>query len=197
MASQAKFERLHNRSKRTTEKLIDRLGKGRITASDFADDFYTLLYGAHSEAWAIGRQVGGDRAKLNEDDQLLGLEIADNETEYLNSFINDIEDGRYTDADGNLKIGAVKQRANLYLGKLRGTANEAFVSASDPDDQFDWRMSAIEHCDDCPRFASLSPFNADELYAYPGSGDTECMTNCKCYLVRKSDGKSSIKPVEK
>ena len=192
---QKRFERAIHHHRRSLTSLVQRLESGALDADEFGDSFDALLWKAHTDGVVLGRQHGGDRARANEDDELLGLEIKDGESEYLNNFIEDIKAGRYTDADGNLRVGAVKQRANLYISKVRGTANEAFVNASDDDELFDWIMLGTEHCDDCPQFAALSPFTKSELYTYPGAGDTECLGNCQCILVRRSDGKEGFKPV--
>jgi hypothetical protein len=42
--------------------------------------------------------------------------------------------------------------------------------------------------------AALGPYYGFNLPIYPGSGDTACLGNCKCTLVRE-DGVPSFAPV--
>jgi hypothetical protein len=105
-------------------------------------------------------------------------------------------DPRYWDVDERAwKPQAIRNRARLYVQKMRGTSGQAFVSASGGDAEFNWVLAAVEHCDECPVLAAKSPWFGDELYTTPGNGDTPCRSNCKCHLVRKSDGLTSFKPV--
>ena len=150
--------------------------------------------GAHSEAIKLGRALAG--AKPLDDDELLrqARTAKDTESEFLNNFVHQLkaDDPRYVDEDGHFIEGSMDARATLYVGRLRGTANQHFVESSPPDLGWVWELGGNEHhCEDCPRMASLSPFTRDTLFSYPGDGSTECLGNCTCRLVR-SDGISGF-----
>jgi len=101
------------------------------------------------------------------------------------------------DADGAVRADTVKSRQDLYAQKLRGTANEAFVESGEDNEEYDWILGGTErHCEDCPRIAALSPFTKETLFAYPCSGDTECLGNCDCVLKRVSDGVKGFSAVD-
>lgn len=176
------------------DALAKQLASGEIDAREWADSFDKVLFDGHTRAWAMGRQRAGDLRDLTQEDVWAGLAAKDGEAPFLQSFMQDIAGGRYTDEEGNLKLGAIRQRASLYVGKMRGSASEAWVKAGPQDEAITWVMLAIEHCRDCPEMASLNPWEPGDLWAYPGSGDTECLGNCKCILRRASGAESFRHP---
>lgn len=152
----------------------------------FAEGFYDLLEYGQSHSWKLGRLLAGGRTRgnLTIPDQINGRALADSELDYLLSFMDTIQEGRYTNDDGSLKLASIYSRGSLYIKRLKGTANEAFVVESPEDSDFVWQLGTAEHCSDCIEFASHSPYKSFELTNFPGDGNTECRVNCKCTLIR-------------
>ncbi len=177
---------------------IDKLAAGNISHDAWHEEFYDALVHGHSQAWTMGRQRAGDLSATSRDDLLMGREMADRESDWLHTFLVDLESGRYTDEHGTLQVAAVKTRADLYAQKLRGTANEAFVETGEDDDEIYWILGGGQHCPDCPRWAEMSPFTKDTMPAYPCSGDCQCLGNCHCHLERHrgNDILTGFKPVK-
>lgn len=79
-------------------------------------------------------------------------------------------------------------RSAMYANGVIGGFNEGAVAASGPEDRIYWRLGVADHCADCPVLAIGSPYTppgsgkGKELPTTPGSGGTECLTNCKCFL---------------
>lgn len=186
MPLQAQFHSLIVKHRRDVAKLANRLKSGAIDAQGFGDGLHAIVTHGHAEAMRLGRALAGNH--LPEDIALLAGDRADTEATWLNKFVADIEDGRYTLEDGSLNVDAVARRGDMYAVKYRHTANEAFVDASEPDEQWHWRKTALESCEDCVLLAHASPLTRDELYTTPGGCDTACLLGCKCYLERYSDG---------
>lgn len=183
------FKRLVSGIYRGFTELTTDFAAGKLTADEWGDAFHALLVDGHGDAWRLGSERGGrNTTNLQPLAQRYGQHYADLELEWFQNFINDMQDGRYLDDEGNLKESAVNARARLYAGKLRGTANQAFLDSKGMDESYNWVMTGIEHCQDCPRLAALSPYTASELFTVPGAGDTECLGMCRCLLVRLSDG---------
>lgn len=179
-----------------SDALIKELADGKITPRQWADKFKEILNDGHTDAWVLGRRLAGDLSKVTIDDELVGLAFADSQSDFLLGFLADIENGRYLDDEEKLIVGAVRNRANLYAQVMRGTSGSSFVATSADNEEFEWVMGAVEdHCDDCPYMANSSPWDQSTLFAFPGDGSTKCLGNCKCSLVRKSDKRSSFKPV--
>ena len=159
---------------------------------DFGDAFDDLLLDAHADAATLGRQRAGNLAYQNTDDILWGIAAKDKDADYLLRFLDDIAGGRYGTMDA-LNYSAIANRADLYVSRSRGTANQAFVDASTDQDEFIWRLGGNEnHCSECPELAAMSPWYKDDLFYVPGDGDTPCLSRCKCYLVR-ADGITGFK----
>jgi hypothetical protein len=192
--SQQNFNAMLRTRQNDLNALIDQLAKGELTPREWADAFDEVLLNGHTQAWAMGRQRAGDLYPMKPSDQMVGIIAKDAEAPFLQGFMQDIIDGRYRDDEGEWKIGQIKQRASLYVGKMRGTASEAWVKAGPQDEPIKWVMLALEHCTDCPEMAALSPWEPGDLWAYPGSGDTECLGNCKCVLRRESGAESFRHP---
>lgn len=169
-------------------RITSRLAVGLINEDDWADIFDAILFRGHTDAATMGRKLAGDPWPEGIIDQLRGRAAKDADAEFLASFINDLKTGRYVDDQGELRIGQVQNRTDLYLKKMRSTASKAFVETGDTDEEYTWILGANEHCIDCPRLAALSPFTIDTLFTHPGEGDTQCLSNCTCKLRRDSDG---------
>lgn len=190
------FERFLVSAATKSDSLLERLASGDLTPREWADEFKVLLNDGHASAWILGRRRAGDLSEATDDDLLTGVAYGDTQADFLLGFMEDLLGGRYTDEDGEYKVSQIRTRANMYINLMRGTSGAAFVSSSEPEEEFEWKMGAVElHCTDCPDLAEASPWVEDELFAFPGDGNTACLSNCKCTLVRSSDGRTSFEPV--
>lgn len=186
-----------NQAKRLTQKLVD----GKITPTEWHDALEALLMEGHSNAWQIGRTLGGaDVSDFNDSDLYAGRGYKDVEADYLARFLDAIQNGAFTDEEtGTIIASRIDNRARLYLGKMRGTANDAFVYGSPDEADFYWKLGAPEeHCEECPQLAELfNPSKKEHLFATPGSGDTPCLGNCYCHIERVVNDETTIglKPV--
>jgi len=98
---------------------------------------------------------------------------------YLNNFLADI-------SSGNLTEGQIRMRAQMYLNSAR----EAFETAKKRTaeelgyDEVLWLITpGIGNCAGCEEFYRMGWVKiVDDPYkgAYPGSGQTQCLTACKC-----------------
>ncbi|MFZ4483750.1 MAG: hypothetical protein ACOYOL_07205 [Chthoniobacterales bacterium] len=178
--------------------LAESLASSELDPVGWYEQFYDLLLGKHTSAWSLGRNLAGDTAALGNDDRVAGLAMAEEESRYLQGFLSDVIDGKFLDADGNIRTDLIKNRSALYGRKLRGTANESFISVSGSGYGFHWRLGANDHCADCPQMPDLEPdggFTMDTLPFWPGDGRTACKVNCTCWLVR-TDGVKGFTRVE-
>lgn len=182
--SQADYAVMVQQRRRELVALANKLGAESLTPGAWADLFNAVLQKGHGKAWFLGRVLAGDLRPFGDTDVLKGIAKADEDADYLRGFLDDLlaRDPRYWDEDG-VRLRQVLNRMNLYIGKMRGTANEALVESSPKNIEWYWRLGAAEeHCQDCPQLAALSPYSRDANLGYPGSGDTECLGNCTCYI---------------
>lgn len=182
--SQASYASLEKKADRQLVNLTGRLADGKLSVETWQDRFLGVLEQRHSDAWTLGRQRAGDLATQSQADTQEGAAITDGEARFLQRFVDDINEGRYTGEDGTLDKPKLQARARFYAKRLLGSANESFVTHSEPETEFTWVMGGAEHCGDCPDLAAGSPYTADVLWTYPRSGGTQCLFHCKCHLKR-------------
>lgn len=177
---------------RNLRRIAAELKRGDITPATWRNKMDSVIRVGHVEAHIAGQSMGGGTTYGPEAARIGGI-LADQESQYLQGFFQDILDGKYIDADGEFREGAFNARQAMYVNKTRGTAYDGFVYAS-PGNQFDWVLGAVEdHCDDCPVLAAGGPYDTSTLYTYPGSADTPCLVNCSCFL-RRDDGRVGPMP---
>jgi len=171
--------------------LTERNQSGTLDSDAYQEAFSDELRSLHADMYKIGRELAGNAATAEEAEQI-GLQIADLEQSFLAGLIQDLADGRY---DG--VSPALDQRLGMYASKGSSTASLGFVDGSGADEEFYWDMNgAVEdHCQDCPYLEANSPYMKETLYTSPRQGDTPCLTNCKCRLVRSSDGQTGFGPI--
>lgn len=173
---------LYKNLKGINEELV----KGTITISEWQNRFDSLLTLGHVNAHMAGQRIGG-RTPFGPEAQRMGKMIRDTETQWLTGFVADLLDGRYQDGD-SWRDNALHARSMLYVMKTRSTAYYGFTFNS-PAENYDWVLGAAEdNCEDCPVLASRSPWTTSTLFTFPGEGETNCFVNCRCHLVRLSDG---------
>lgn len=99
----------------------------------------------------------------------------------LDNFQNDIMTKQLTE-------GQIKARARMYVNSARQAFEKAneIVAKNWGADEVYWGIDpGVENCADCIAYNAMGwqriendPYNK----AYPGSGDTICLTNCHCGL---------------
>lgn len=182
-------------TRRKMDTLLQRFLSGSLSAQEFGVRMAVLLEDRHTRAATMGRNKAGDIAPFEESDRAFAQQVMDGESVYLKNFVSDLEDGRYLDADGVLKLRVVTNRAHAYTGRVVGTANEMFGAASVLHRVY-WRLGGTEHhCTVCPARASGGPYRWDEMPGWPGDNSTPCLANCKCFVERE-DGITGFMLVE-
>lgn len=167
--------------------LTRKLSKGDLDPYEWAAFMEAILFDGHTNAALLGRRLAKQkwvRAALI--DMARGQAATDAEHVHLHGFLEALsaKDPRYWDESTKSWIEpAILDRQTLYLGKMRGTANQAFIAETPADSLVHWRLGGSEdHCAHCPEYAALSPFEKSELPTWPGDNDTPCRFNCLCYI---------------
>lgn len=169
--------------------LVDEHAAGKLTPQAFGLAAFTILANAHGHAAYAGRQLAGSLLPFGPDDAAYGQLVAQEQRQFLDGFVADLANGRYTDANGKLKDRAVLARASLYADRLTATADEAFIAASPLNSTWEWVLGPVkeEHCEDCPIWAAGGPYTLETLPAIPRDGTSQCKSGCHCRL-RRGDG---------
>jgi len=170
--------------------LVDRLAAGDLHTFAWQEAMLETLAAAHAQAGYRGRVRAGDTAPFDRDDERFGYLAAQEESAYLWSFRQDIENGRYGVEEPN--TDAIHRRAALYVARIAGTANEALVLTAGDEEVWTWRTDPGENCPDCLRLEAHSPYRGTPPTT-PRRGDTACLGHCHCRL-QSSRGVETFAP---
>lgn len=187
----AEFASMVKARRRELHRLTKLFTAGTIDIAEWFDQFTNVLLEGHTRASHFGRMLAAQQELAGELIDVLAAQAAvDSESYYLRGFAEALmdKDPRYWDAEAEMWLPeAIEDRQDLYLGKMRGTANAAFLRDSHGFD-FYWMLGGTEdHCSECPDYAAGSPWAASELPTTPGMNDTPCRFNCLCFLRREDD----------
>jgi len=164
--------------RRDAEVLAQRLVEGSISLAQWEEGMAQLLKAFHVQVAVIVES--GDWALLGR--HLRAIEKAIREQlEYLHGFAEAIQEKVVA---GEELTTSVHSRAKLYVGAawaffwllMHGQKEEKGFS------EVSWNLTPAEHCEDCLALAEKGWMPIGELTQFPGDGQTQCLTNCKCYL---------------
>lgn len=179
--------------KSSFDKLITKLVDNKAV-SIFGADSYASIAESHGHAAFLGRRLAGIPGPYSEADAAFGKATAREQAQFLAKFVGDIESGKYTLDDGSYNDAAIRRRADMYVKRLVGTANEAWAQAQPDGMDITWTLGDADHCDDCVDLAAGSPYNEQNpLPTTPGSCETQCVANCQCEL-ENADGDRGFPP---
>jgi hypothetical protein len=190
----AVFARFVDQAAGDVREIVESLAAGKIGAPEWAGIMLDALAEAHAQAAFLGRQRAGDRAPFDQDDTRFGQLTAQEEWPFLEGFARDLEAGRYTSFFGSLDVAAIDRRAQMYVARTFGTANEA-LGLADGGDLW-WILGegpGLVHCSQCPALAAGSPYRPGELHVWPLGNSTPCYQNCRCE-IRTASGLRGFSP---
>lgn len=157
--------------------LVDLLTAGELSPAEWHDQMLATLAEAHAEAGYRGRVRAGDTAPYDRDDQRFGWLVAQEEARYLDGFRRALEAGRY-ESEAGTNEAAILRRANLYVQRLYGTANEALALVAEGE-RWHWERGKEDSCRSCIRLEENSPYIGLPP-TLPRMGKTECLNACGC-----------------
>lgn len=153
-----------------------------VHTEDLSEGLITILTDAHAMAVSLGQQLAGQDGANTQRNRHAAIAVMVGQTGYLSNLVHGLRAGRYPLVDGALSV-ALLARLMLYVGVLRATANETWVSSLPPQTMVNWVLGAVRnHCELCPEYAANSPYVASEMTVFPAGGDCPCLGNCACSL---------------
>jgi hypothetical protein len=201
MSTQANLDVIRERTGDELDRAVGRF-ISTLDANELGAAMIEVLTFEHERAASVGRRRMGDEHIFSDDDRDLADRVMEGERVFVDAFMADIAAGRYWDVKlERIDFAGIYKRAQMYLARLAGTANEAYVKASGDGETWTWILDPkAEHCEsesgeclDCPGLAAGSPYTSETLPTFPGAGDTKCLLGCRCAIVR-SDGRAGFKP---
>jgi hypothetical protein len=157
--------------------MADMLSEGKLSVRDWTLLMRDEIKDAYIQQYLLGR--GGTGKFTKAEAGSLGGMLTE-QYRYLDRFAREI-------ADGNLTPGQIAKRARMYAASSKEAFERAQQRAMVEGGMTEkrWRMTPAEHCPDCIAFSGLGwvPIDEDAYNgATPGSGATQCLTNCACEM---------------
>lgn len=166
--------------------LVGQFLEGKIEKTELLRSFKTELQGAETNAYVAGRRARGEaRSTISDAEAQMMQRRHERNMSFFRKFVSDMEGGR-----GRMNYG---QRAGLYAKSLwslytRGETTD-WEEPENANARYHWILEAgAEHCRDCIERTALSRKNGGLTWSelvemgFPGDGDTECRTNCRCHI---------------
>lgn len=189
-ATDTAFRSLVAEARQDVRALATALVSGDLTPAQWSDQMLETLVQAHAEAGYRGRLRAGDLAPYDRDDLRFGQLVAQEQMAWLWKFQRDLEGGRY--GTGEPDAAAIQRRAQLYVTRLYGTANEALALVAGDDEEWVWSLGVGDTCSGCIRLAQNSPYRGRPP-TMPKMGQTPCLANCLC-SCQASSGLETFAP---
>jgi hypothetical protein len=151
---------------------------GKMSPGDWEQRMRDEIKGEYIRQYLLGH--GGRETMSKSDWGKIGSMIKEQYT-YLKGFANEVAAGNLTDAQ-------IAQRSAMYINSGREAFEKAnaLIAKKAGYIQVHWNVDpSVENCEDCLAFEAMGWANVeDDPYdgAVPGSGETQCLTNCHCEL---------------
>jgi len=148
------------------EALCQELCTGKISVSEWHLRMRRLVKRLHVAAALIAGELRGELVEEQVREQF----------EYLAGFAESLRE------QGEILCGPLIFRALMYSGAAWATFWLVVEALEVEATEVRWRLTPAEHCDDCLALAARGWMLREQLTQVPGDGQTECLTNCRCYL---------------
>lgn len=163
-------------SANAADELAALVSSGALTPADFGLLARTEIKNEYITQYLLG--IGGREQMTPSDWGTIGRMLRDQYHPYLDGFIQDIADGKLTEAQ-------IQARFRMYID----SAHQAYEKAAQKTarkagfTEERWILDAeAEHCDDCVAYAGQE-WQPIGTFPDPGDGSTTCLTNCRCYKI--------------
>ena len=176
-----------------TDSLAGFVASGTLNALDWKVAFQAEIKGEYIRQYLAG--IGGRNVMTQADWGSIGGMLKE-QYGYLNGFYDDIAAGRLTE-------GQIRARMAMYINSGREAYERAHGRSATKwgADEVAWIINpAVDNCPTCEGRALMGwmPKNEDGSFpsmdgpVWPGSGASECLTNCKCSLVYRNSKTDEI-----
>ena len=151
--------------------------RGEIKAEVMEEMWRSEIRNTWEKAYGLGIRSVGNPFGVWEQDKtwLKGAEAE--EFGYLGKFAEDIK-------KNELAMG-IEDRLGMYVETLDSVYFHGQVEGSPEFVKIIWHLRDSKHCNDCIKLAAGSPYTKTTLPTVPRSGDSRCLSNCKCFLEFK------------
>jgi hypothetical protein len=182
------FAGLHDRIAGEFEKLAEARARGGLKMHEFVTEFSDHLESVATDVYRMGKRTatGNENTYVNSADRVIIAKFIERQQIFIRRFGAELGNDRY-DPETEAGLIRLRWRSGMYADRLEGLASRAFKSAA-PNQIAKWILGEAEHCDDCIEESEKPARPLKDFAKLPGEGETECLTNCKCYLEIQTKG---------
>lgn len=159
------------------ERIVDDVKNRRLSPAGAAADFEAAAREAARRAYRSGNK-GVGRTPSPEETEEVAEEYAAKQSGYFRRWLDQLT-GRLSPS----KFPEGK-RVSMYAASLHHVFTRGALRGM-PDAWCEWKLGPVgtEHCPDCVALAAGSPYKVGQLPTWPGTGDTQCFTACRCGII--------------
>lgn len=155
---------------------MNALVSGKITQDEFIELQRQSIKLAYSDAYSLGKSFGtGGNSVLSDTERRFITYQVTKEVGFMSGFASDL-----LSQSGTLPYG---KRMDMYVTGLDAVFGFGRLVYMPEDVQIIWKLGYTDkHCPDCLMFAKNNPYTKKTLPGYPKSGNSQCLSNCRCSL---------------
>jgi len=172
-----------NLDKRTYSRGLNKnmrsLLKNNITKAEYLELQKGLISSHFTKSFMAGKTFSqSTELKLSDDERRFIAYQTGQEMKFMTKFADDM-----VSKSGRMNY---QKRMNMYAGGVDPMFEFGNLAYLPEDIVIEWQLGRTDkHCIDCLSFASGSPYKKKDLPALPRSGNSSCLSNCRCSLYYK------------
>ncbi len=158
-------------------KNMNALINGKITEEEFNTLQQKTVKDHFTSAFLLGKRFNQNtELSLNDKERRMLVFQTTKEMEFMKRFASDIKNNT-----GKMNY---KRRMDMYAAGLDPMFRFADIAYLPEDIEIQWKLGVTDkHCLDCLFFAANSPYKKKTLPGVPKSGNSSCISNCRCSLI--------------
>ena len=162
--------------KRILNSNMRKLTSGKITKEVYLKNQKANIKEHFTKSFMAGKVFSqSSELKLSDDERRFIAYQTGQEMQYMSKFADDIVNG-----SGRMNY---KQRMNMYADGVNPMFEFGNLAYLPEDIVIEWVLGRTDkHCIDCLSFAYGSPYTKKTLPGVPRSGNSRCLSNCRCTI---------------
>lgn len=149
---------------------------GTVSKDEYVDLQKNIIESAFNNAFLLGKMYSQTSENtLTDTEKRMLRNMVTSEKEFMSRFADDVINN-----NGRMNYN---KRLNMYVNSLVAVFTSGKMGYVPEDSIIYWKLGeADKHCLNCLSLANNSPYTKKSLPTVPKAGQTQCLSNCKCYL---------------
>lgn len=176
----SKYLKVKNDYENALLKNMNKFQQGKMSFDDYITSQKTAVKSAFTNAYSIGKDFGINSQVLDDNEKRFIVQQTTKEMQFMENFANDLQN--------NSGVMNYSKRMGMYVDSLDSMFGFGRLVYLPEETQIIWQLGETDkHCIDCLSYAAKSPYSKKTLPGFPKSGNSRCLSNCKCSLLYIAD----------